>query len=169
MALARVRTLLTSIRRRSGARSGSLTNRDGLPAAVRGEQGFGLVESLLSVGIAAAGLLAVAGLLATGASLQRTSRDGGHAGMAAMQQLELLRVLPRNDPRVQPGAGGAPAGSLVANVNNYNALVNVPPAGQIRVRWVVQGGPAGTIDITVRAEPVVTGGRPSTARSLVWR
>jgi hypothetical protein len=133
------------------------------------ERGFGLVESLLSVGIAAGGLLAVAGLLATGASLQRSSRDGGRAGMAAMQQLEVLRVLPRTDARVQTGAGGAAAGSLTADVNNYTALVNVPPAGQVRVRWLVQAGPAGTLDITVRAEPLVPGARPSVVRSLLWR
>lgn len=156
MALARIRSLLGRRRRTPRAR------RDG-------ERGFGLVESLLSVGIAAGGLLAVAGLLATGASLQRSSRDGGRAGMAAMQQLEVLRVLPRTDARVQTGAGGAPAGSLTANVNNYNGLVNVPPAGQVRVRWLVQAGPAGTLDITVRAEPLVAGARPSVVRSLLWR
>ncbi len=128
-----------------------------------GEQGFGLVESLLSVGIAATGLLAVAGLLAAGANLQRSSRDGGRAGMAAMQQLEVLRALPRTDARVQIG------GNLAANVNNYNALVNVPPAGQVRVRWLVQAGPAGTLDISVRAEPVVPGARRSDVRTLLWR
>jgi Tfp pilus assembly protein PilV len=155
MALARIRSLLGRRRR--------------APHGFSDERGFGLVESLLSVGIAAGGLLAVAGLLATGASLQRTSRDGGRAGMAAMQQLEILRVLPRTDARVQTGAGGAAAGSLTANVNNYNGLVNVAPAGQVRVRWLVQQGPAGTLDITVRAEPVVVGGRPSVVRSLLWR
>ena len=127
------------------------------------ERGFGLVESLMSLGVAAAGLLAVAGLLATGASLQSQSRDGGRSGMAATQQLEQLRILPRTDPRVQIG------GSLVANVNNYTALINVPPAGQVRVRWQVQAGPAGTLDITVRAIPAIQGARTSEARTLIWR
>ena len=132
-------------------------------ACSRDERGFGLVESVISVGIAGSGLLAVAGLLAAGASLQRNSRDGGRAGMAAMQQLEVLRMLPRTDVRVQVG------GSLTANVNNYNGLVNVAPAGQVRVRWLVQAGPAGTLDITVRAEPLVPGARRSEVRSLLWR
>ncbi len=149
MALARIRSLLG--RRRTPR------------VLVDDERGFGLVESLMSVGIAAGGLLAVAGLLATGASLQRSSRDGGRAGMAAMQQLEVLRVLPRTDARVQVG------GNLTADQNNYNGLVNVPPAGQVRVRWLVQAGPAGTLDITVRAEPLVAGARPSVVRSLLWR
>ncbi|AMY07392.1 hypothetical protein LuPra_00564 [Luteitalea pratensis] len=133
------------------------------------ERGFGLVESVISVGIAGSGLLAVAGLLAAGASMQRNSRDGGRAGMAAMQQLEVLRMLPRTDARVQLGGGGAAAGSLTANVANYNGLVNVPPAGQVRVRWLVQAGPAGTLDISVRAEPLVAGARRSDVRSLLWR
>lgn len=149
MALARIRSLLG--RRRTPR------------VLVDDERGFGLVESLMSVGIAAGGLLAVAGLLATGANLQRSSRDGGRAGMAAMQQLEVLRVLPRTDARVQVG------GNLTADQNNYNGLVNVPPAGQVRVRWLVQAGPAGTLDITVRAEPLVAGARPSVVRSLLWR
>jgi hypothetical protein len=133
------------------------------------ERGFGLVESVVSIGIAAGGLLAVAGLLAAGATMQRNSRDGGRSGMAAMQQLEVLRMLPRTDARVQTGAGGAAAGSLTANVANYNGLVNVPPAGQVRVRWRVQQGPALTLDITVRAEPLVAGARASEVRSLLWR
>jgi hypothetical protein len=81
----------------------------------------------------------------------------------------VLRVLPITDARVQTGGGGAAAGSLTADVNNYNGMVNVAPATRVRVRWLVQAGPAGTLDITVRAEPVVAGGRPSTVRSLVWR
>ena len=133
------------------------------------ERGFGLVESIISIGIAGSGLLAVAGLLAAGASMQRNSRDGGHAGMAAMRQLEVLRMLPRTDARVLTGAGGAAAGSLTTNVANYNGLVNVPPAGQVRVRWLVQTGPAGALDITVRAEPLVPGARRSEVRSLLWR
>ena len=132
-------------------------------AMAQDERGFGLVESVISVGIAGSGLLAVAGLLAAGASMQRNSRDGGRAGMAAMQQLEVLRMLPSTDPRVAVG------GSLTGNVNNHNALVNVAPAGQVRVRWLVQAGPAGTLDITVRAEPVVAGARRSEVRSLLWR
>ena len=134
-----------------------------------GERGFGLAESLVSVGIAATGLLAVAGLMAAGAGMQRSSRDGGRSGMAAMQQLEILRMLPSSDARVQTAPGGGIAGSLTANVANYNGLVNVPPAGQILVRWIVQQGPAGTLDITVRAEPAVPGARRSDVRSLLWR
>lgn len=137
------------------------------------DRGFGLVESLVSVGIAGTGLLAVAGLLATATSLQQKSRDGGRAGMAAMQQLEVLRILPPNDARLAVG------GNLLANVANKNALVSSTIGGQMRVRWLVQAGPAGSLDITVRATPVrgaglaseaAAGGvRASEVRTLLWR
>lgn len=132
-------------------------------------RGFSIIDSLVSLSVASAGMLAVAGLMATGATVQQRSREGGRSGMAAIQQLERLRMLPRLDPRVQTGAGGAAAGSLTADVANYSALINDSPMGQVRVRWRVQAGPAGSLDITVRAIPVVTGPRPSEARSLVWR
>ncbi|BCS31347.1 hypothetical protein TBR22_A05470 [Luteitalea sp. TBR-22] len=137
------------------------------------DRGFGLVESLISVGVAGTGLLAVAGLLATAATLQQRSRDGGRAGMAAMQQLEVLRILPRNDARLTVG------GNLFANVADHTAIVNVTPTGQMRVRWLVQAGPAGSLDITVRAQPVRGAGlqgetadaatRASQVRTLLWR
>ena len=88
--------------------------------------------------------------------------------MAAMQQLEVLRMLPRTTHACRP-ALAARRRCLTANVANYNALVNVPPAGQVRVRWLVQAGPAGSLDITVRAEPLVAGARRSEVRSLLWR
>jgi hypothetical protein len=96
--------------------------------------------------------------------MQRNSRDGGRSGMAAMQQLEQLRILPRTDPRVQAGNG-----SLTADVNGFTTLVDVPPAGQVRVRWQVVDGPAGAVEIRVRAIPTVPGARESEVRSLVWR
>jgi len=136
-----------------------------LRAALRrgDRRGFSLVDSLVSLGVASAGMLAVAGLMATGATVQQRSREGGRSGMAAIQVLEQLRMLPRTDPRVQIG------GSLVADVANYNTIVAATPMGRVRVRWLVQAGPAGSLDITVQATPLVVGPRPSQARSLVWR
>jgi Tfp pilus assembly protein PilV len=126
-------------------------------------RGFSIIDSLVSLSVASAGMLAVAGLMATGATVQQRSREGGRSGMAAIQFLEQLRMLPRSDARVSVG------GSLTANVANHNALINVAPMGQVQVRWLVQAGPAGSLDITVRAVPVIAGPRPSEARSLVWR
>jgi hypothetical protein len=100
--------------------------------------------------------------MAAGANLQQKSRDGGRTGNAAVQQMERLRILPQNDVRVQPG------GNLAGNQINYNALVNVPPAGQVRVRWLIQQGPANSRMFTVRAIPNVPGARVSEVRSIVW-
>lgn len=142
----------------AGAVSGSTR-----PASSReAERGFGLVESLMALGVAATGLLAIAGLMAAGANLQQKSREGGRSGNAAVRQMEVLRILPSTDARVQIG------GSLISNEADHNTLVNVPPAGQVRVRWVVAAGPANSREFTVRAEPTVQGSRVSEVRSLVW-
>ena len=132
-------------------------------ARVRHEDGFGLVESLMSMGVAATGLMAVAGLLAASASMQMRSRETGRSGMAATQQLERLRILPLTDPRV--GVGG----SLTADFLNHNAVVNLPPAGLVRVRWVVAPTSFGALDVRVVARPIDEKTRPSEARSLLWR
>jgi hypothetical protein len=133
-------------------------------ASGQDEAGFGLVESLISVGLAATGLMAVAGLMAAGAGLQMRSRDTGRAAMAAVQQMERLRILPAVDARVQ--LGGSLTGPLQ---NNYSAQVNVPPAGIVRLRWLVQQGPANSLQITVRAEPDIEKARTSDVVGLVWR
>ena len=127
------------------------------------EDGFGLVESVMSMGIAATGLMAVAGLLAASAGMQMRSRETGRSGMAAVQQLERLRILPLTDLRVQPG------GSLTADLPNKSAVVNLPPAGLVRIRWVVTTTTFGALDVRVVATPVDEKTRPSEARSLLWR
>ena len=127
------------------------------------EDGFGLVESVMSMGIAATGLMAVAGLLAASAGMQMRSRETGRSGMAAVQQLERLRILPLTDARVQVG------GSLTADQADHSAVVNLPPAGLVRVRWVVATTTFGALDVRVRAVPLDVKTRPSEARSLLWR
>ena len=133
------------------------------------ERGFSLVESLISMGIAASGLLAVAGLMLAGTTLQQKSRDGGQAGLAAVQQLEQLRVLPSVDPRIQVG-GSLDQPITPANpFTNYHAFVTAMPSGRVLVRWQVLLGPANTREIRVRAIPMIAGARTAEVRSLVWR
>jgi hypothetical protein len=131
----------------------------------RRDDGFGLVESVISLGIAATGLMAVAGLMAASAGMQMRSRETGRSGMAAVQQLERLRILPLTDARVQP----SPGGSLTSDQPNYSAVVNLPPAGLVRVRWVVATTTFGALDVRVRAIPLDQKTRPSEVRSLLWR
>jgi hypothetical protein len=45
----------------------------------------------------------------------------------------------------------------------------VPPAGIVRLRWLVQQGPANSLQITVRAEPDIEKARTSDVVGLVWR
>jgi Tfp pilus assembly protein PilV len=125
--------------------------------------GFGLVESLVSMGIAAVGLLAVAGLLVVGAQMQASSRDGGVASSLATTRLEQLRMLPQVHPSRQVG------GSLANNVATHSEVVMHPVAGRIQVRWVIATGPAQTLDVTVQARPDNTRARAATLRGLLWR
>ena len=134
-----------------------------LSARLRAREGFGLVESLVSLGIAATGLLAVAGLMAVGARQMASSRDGGKASMVATTRLERLRMLPHNAASRQIG------GSLAANVANYSEIIADPVSGNYTVRWQIAAGPAGTLDVSVRALPANPMGRPSTVRGLLWR
>lgn len=130
---------------------------------MQGREGFGLVESLVSMGIAAGGLLAVAGLLVLGAQLQANARDGGVASTLATGRLEQLRMLPDVHPSRQIG------GSLAANVVTHAEVVTHPVAGRIQVRWVIAAGPAQTLDITVLARPDNLHSRAATIRGLLWR
>ena len=151
-------TLMSLIRTRLARRPAARRQR------ARNDAGFGLVEALTSVGIAATGLMAVAGLLATSAAMQMRSRETGRSGMAAVQQLERLRILPLTDARVQVG------GSLTADEADHSAVVNLPPAGLVRVRWVVATTTFGALEVHVRAIPLEnSNSRMSDVRSLLWR
>lgn len=134
-----------------------------MPLMLGNRDGVGLVESLVSMGIAAAGLLAVASLMAVGAQQMASSRDGGMASMAATSRLERLRMLP------QVAAARQIGGSLANNVLTHSELITDPVAGRMRVRWQIVAGPAGTLDVSVVAIPENSRSRPSTVRGLLWR
>jgi Tfp pilus assembly protein PilV len=125
--------------------------------------GFGLVESLISMGIAASGLLAIAGLMVIGAQQQASARDGGLASSLATSRLEQLRMLPHVHPARQIG------GSITANVAPFAETVVHPVAGRIQVRWVIRAGPAQTLDVTVVAIPDNRRSRQTRLRGLLWR
>lgn len=134
-----------------------------MSASLRARDGFGLVESLVAMGIAATGLIAVAGLMAVGANQMASSRDGGMASMVATSRLERLRMLPHNAAARQIG------GSLTASLGDHSEVIADPVAGQFTVRWEITAGPAGTLEIAVLARPSNQLGRPSTVRGMVWR
>jgi len=130
---------------------------------VRAREGFGLVESLVSMGIAATGLIAVAGLMAVSANQMATTRDGGRASALAVSRLERLRVLPHNHAQRQLG------GSLTANVATHSEILLDPQARQFTVRWQVTNGPAGTREIAVRVIPANPQSPAADVRGLLWR
>lgn len=130
---------------------------------LRARDGIGLVESLISMGIATAGLLAVAGLMAVGTQQMAAARDGGLASRVATSQFERLRMLPQVSAARQIG------GALDANVVTHTAVVDDPVSGRVRVRWQITAGPAGTLEVAVIALPENTRSRPATIRGMLWR
>ena len=78
--------------------------------------------------------------------------------------IEELRGLALTDARVQVG------GSLTADEADHSAVVNLPPAGLVRVRWVVAATTFGALEVHVRAIPLEnSNSRMSDVRSLLWR
>lgn len=134
-----------------------------MPRDVSAREGFGLVESLVSMGIAATGLIAVAGLMAVSANQMATTRDGGRASALAVSRLERLRMLPHNHAQRQVG------GSLTANVATHSEILIDAQARQFTVRWEIVAGPAGTRDIAVRVIPANAQSRVADVRGLLWR
>lgn len=134
-----------------------------MPHLLRARDGIGLVESLVSMGIAAGGLLAVAGLMAVGAQQMAAARDGGLASRVAASQFERLRMLPQVSAARQIG------GSLTANVATHTAVILDPVSGRVRVRWQITAGPAGTLEVAVIALPDNARSRPGTIRGMLWR
>ena len=121
--------------------------------------GFSLVEAAISSALMTVGALGVASLFIYGTRMQSVARYSSTATELAQARLEQLRMLP-------PGSTGRTAGGTLADNSqaNYTAVV-----GAYRLRWLVAAGPAGTIDITVRAIPLDGQARAAEVRSLVWR
>jgi hypothetical protein len=122
------------------------------------ETGTSLVEALVSTGVTAFGVLAVAVLFLYGTRLQTVSRDGSSSTELAVAQLEYLRVLPTAAAQRQNG------GSLTSDVANYFTTV-----GNFKVRWTVANGPATTKDVIVSVRPINAIARPAQIEGLLWR
>jgi type II secretory pathway pseudopilin PulG len=116
----------------------------------RGEAGFTLVEALCAIVILAFGLIAVANLLLVASTSNTTANLSTAATTLAVQQLEVLKGVPFNDPGGLLVAGG----DLESDQGGYftDPPAEIPGVGQIRVRWSIVDVDPQTKFITVRAE-----------------
>lgn len=130
----------SALRRRASCRSS-----DGAA-----EDGFTLVEVLVSMAIFMVAMLAIAQLLATGVQMHQLGRNTDAATQLAQAKFEELMKMNFNTAAaVQLTPEGVD--SLGANVANY---FDLPPGGQYTRRWLVQAGPvARTRQVTVRIQP----------------
>ncbi len=123
------------------------------------ETGTSLVEALVSTGVTAFGVLAVAALFLYGIRLQAVSRDGSTATELAVSRLEQLRMLPNVAPQRQNG------GNLTSVVDTAHSAT----VGSFQVLWLVTDGPATTKDVTVVVKSINTMARPAQIEGLLWR
>lgn len=124
------------------------------------DDGFMLVDVLVSTLIFAVGMLALAQLLIFTSSMHLSAQRSGEATRFAQDKLdELMKVSFATDARMAITPNGVD--SLANNVANY---FDVPVAGVMTRRWRVQAGPtANTRLVTMR---VVTQDRSQSARTL---
>ena len=127
---------------------------------LRREEGLSLLEVMISLTILAVGLLA---LLAMQASALKQGSYGRHTSLASQlagSQMELLKRVPWNDARIQPGGWTAPtpvpvmvqtpAGAVQEQVFNLSQRI-VQDANDtnlrfidVRVTWTETTQPGGT-------------------------
>ena len=111
---------------------------------LRRDEGFTLVEVMISALILTTGLIAIAGLLAVTTQMHVGAREASRSTRLAQDKIdELMKLNLSSDPEVAVG------GSLSSNVTNYFDS----PLDGITLRWAVQAGPAtDTRLLTVRVE-----------------
>jgi Tfp pilus assembly protein PilV len=94
------------------------------------EEGFGLVEAVVSTFITAVGVLSVATLFMVGTQMQAAARNSSSAIMLVEAELERIRTLATTAPERADG------GSLTANVANHFAV-----RGNTIIRWQITNKP----------------------------
>ena len=86
------------------------------PKQTERERGFTLIETVVSIGVLAIGLTAMALLVANSLSGTDRSRYLGLATTLASEKLEDLNRWPENDPNVFVPAASNTAGSLTSDI-----------------------------------------------------
>jgi len=123
------------------------------------ENGFALIEVMISIVILAVGLLGLAALMATLTGSTTQSRYLGTEVMLASEKLEDLSQLPTNDVRVAVGGGLNSAAPVVGytdtvQISSDNGIVKDNPDGaaitaatsdmlRFQRLWIIETGVAG--------------------------
>ncbi len=127
---------IRQLRSQAAAKSGC-TERGAGQLRQQGQQGFGLVEVLVSTVILAFGLVSVAQLLAVTTTVHIGAREAARATRDAQAKVDgLMKLNFTRAPEIQLTPLGTD--SLNANVANY---FDQPAPGLTR-RWLVQAGPS---------------------------
>jgi Tfp pilus assembly protein PilV len=123
----------------------------------RNDEGLGLIEVLVAMGIFVVAILGAATMIVYAMRLQSQSMNLTNTRATATRQIEELRVLHIDNPQRTVG------GSLTADVANH--FVTTP---DFTIRWVIVVGPANTKDITVRVIPTNPRFQPVEVRGMLW-
>jgi prepilin-type N-terminal cleavage/methylation domain-containing protein len=108
------------------------------PKRLRGDDGFSLVEVLVSMLILTIGMLAIAGLLAVTTQMALGAREAGRSTRLAQDKIdELMKLNFTTAPAIAIG------GDLTADVANYSEA----PLGGVTLRWAVAAGPTADLRI----------------------
>jgi prepilin-type N-terminal cleavage/methylation domain-containing protein len=121
------------------------------------DRGFTLIEVLIAMVILVIALVAMAQLMAISLRMQQLGRNQTAATRLAQDKVDELMSQNFNVAQLSLGAGGAPGGSLTADVaNHFDAPAGVP----YRRRWLVEALPqdapvaAGKLRrVTIRVTP----------------
>lgn len=128
---------IRQLRSQAAAKSGCTEKRGAGRLDQQGQQGFGLVEVLVSTLILAFGLVSVAQLLAVTTTVHMGAREAARATRDAQAKVDgLMKLNFTRAPEIQLTPLGA--NSLNTNVANY---FDQPSPGLTR-RWLVQAGPS---------------------------
>lgn len=89
----------------------------------QGEQGFTLIEVMITIAIFSIGILAVGAMQLNAGSAENSASDYTIAGTIASDQIEALLLLPYNDPTLVPGS--EPAAAQVGPGNKFTRSYQV--------------------------------------------
>lgn len=114
--------------------------------------GFGLVETIFAMMIAAVGVLALGSVMGVTANRQALSASRLEIAALAESKMDQLRFYASS--QTADTLKLVVGGSLISDVANYNDLVTSARGRDYKRRWNIVPGVFGTRDVTIRVLPV---------------